>query len=87
MLRKRRERFNCQSRQLTVTYFLWEVAAEIRAGRRRAEIPEDGISRIGCLRAKAPEDSSGDDVPVLAGEFGVFGDRARRREVKIALQG
>ena len=45
-----------------------------------------GILRIGRLAVEAPEYPSGDDAPMLASEFGVGRDRARRREVQIALQ-
>src|ERR1017187_8055231 len=45
-----------------------------------------GILRIGRLAVEAPDDPSGDKAPMLASEFGVGRDRARRREVQIALQ-
>jgi hypothetical protein len=41
---------------------------------------------IGRLGREAPEDPSGDDAAMLAGEIGVSRDRARRREVQIALE-
>jgi hypothetical protein len=46
-----------------------------------------GILRIGRLAVEAPEYPSGDDAPMLAGELGVNRNRARRREVEIALEG
>src|ERR1019366_2237938 len=45
-----------------------------------------GRLRIGRLGGEAPDDPSGDEAPMLASEFGVGRDRARRREVQIALQ-
>ena len=45
-----------------------------------------GILRIGRLGIEAPEEPSGDDAPMLAGEVGVGRDRSRRCEVEIALE-
>src|ERR1035441_8529969 len=42
--------------------------------------------KVGPLVEEAPDDPSGDEAPMLASEFGVGRDRARRREVQIALQ-
>src|ERR1700687_798414 len=54
---------------------------------RRSVYSSDPQFKVGRLAAEAPEDPSGDDAPMLAGELRVGRDRSRRREVEIALDG
>ena len=56
-----------------------------RTSGRKPSIRNRGL-KIGRIDIEAPEDPSGDDPQMLAGELGVGRDGSRGREVKIALE-